>query len=295
MRSHQTLLPVRRSIFQRPAMLTIDTQGSRTRASSSALSGTSRGAWQRQAKLWSTVQEVCDLLGIQGTVSNDDVQFQHVQFKAGQRIHTIGQAFDMLFIVNSGFLKSVLIDENGNEQVLAFPMKGDLFGIDGIHAKQYNTETVALTTCEVILIPFKVLSSLGRTTPEVEAAFFSVMSRELLRGQGMISAIGALSAEARVARFLASMSDRFSALGYSGTHFNLRMTRQEIGSYLGLTLETVSRAFSAFHGTGLIVVDQRSIEILDMHTLRTLRRLPPSRIKLAPTVKSVSNASEAAA
>lgn len=276
-------------------MLTIDNQVHRTNALVAASPSQTRGAWQRQTKLWSSLQEVCDLLGVQGRVSNDDMQFQHVQFKAGQRIHTIGQPFDMLFVVNSGFLKSVMIDESGNEQVLAFPMKGDLFGIDGIHAKQYNTETVALTTCEIILIPFKVLASLGRANPEVEAAFFGVMSRELIREQGMISAIGALSAEARVARFIATMSDRFAALGYSGTQFNLRMTRQEIGSYLGLTLETVSRTFSAFHAAGLITVDQRSIEIRNLMALRTLRRLPPSRTKVAQQTKSANSALEIAA
>lgn len=276
-------------------MLTIDNRVHRTTTSAAASSSQTRGAWQRQAKLWSSLQEVCDLLGVQGRVMNDDLQFQHVQFKAGQRIHTIGQPFDMLFVVNSGFLKSVMIDESGNEQVLAFPMKGDLFGIDGIHAKQYNTETVALTTCEIILIPFKVLASLGRSYPEVEAAFYGVMSRELIREQGMISAIGALSAEARVARFIATMSDRFSAMGYSGTQFNLRMTRQEIGSYLGLTLETVSRTFSAFHAAGLIAVDQRSVEIRNLAALRTLRRLPPSRTKVAREAQPGNSTLEIAA
>jgi len=271
------------------------TSSSLTQSGATAATSTT-GGWQRQAKLWSSLQEVCALLGIQERASSDELQFQHMQFKAGQRIHTIGQPFDMLFVVNSGFLKSVMIDESGNEQVLAFPMKGDLIGIDGIHSKHYNTETVALTTCEVILIPFKILSSLGRANPEVEGAFFGVMSRELIREQGMISAIGALSAEARVARFLASMSDRFSALGYSGSQFNLRMTRQEIGSYLGLTLETVSRTFSAFHAAGLITVEQRSIEIQDLKALRTLRRLPPSRNKQsASKAASEAIALEAAA
>lgn len=269
-------------------MLTLESPVSRNDSPKIASSGATRGAWPRQAKLWSSLQEVCTLLGLQGEVNNNDLQFQHVQFKKGQRIHTIGQPFDMLFVVSSGFLKSVLIDESGNEQVLAFPMKGELFGIDGIHAKHYNTETVALTTCEIILIPFKLLSSLGRSNPEIEAAFFNVMSRELIREQGMISAMGALSAEARVARFLASISERFASLGYSGTQFNLRMTRQEIGSYLGLTLETVSRTFSAFDAAGLISVDQRTIEIRDLKALRTLRRLSPSRSK-QPSAEAVTN------
>ncbi|WP_233575476.1 Crp/Fnr family transcriptional regulator [Noviherbaspirillum saxi] len=239
-------------------------------------SGTS---WQRQAKLWSSLKEVCDLLRISARIVNDDFQFQHMQFKAGQRIHTIGQPFDMLYIVNSGFLKTVMIDELGNEQVLGFPMKGDMFGIDGIHRKQYSTETVALTNCDVILVPFKTFSTLGRTHAELEAAIYGVMSRELVREQAMVGTLGSLSAEARVARFLVFLSERFAEMGYSGSQFNLRMTRQEIGNYLGLTLETVSRTFSAFNAIGMISVDQRAIMIHDLQSLRTLRRLPPSRLR----------------
>lgn len=236
-------------------------------------------AWQRQAKLWSSLKEVCDLLRIPARVPNDDFQFQHLQFKAGQRVHTIGQPFDMLYVVNSGFLKTVMIDELGNEQVLGFPMKGDMFGIDGIHRKQYSTETVALTNCDVVLIPFKIFASLGRTHSDLESAIFAVMSRELVREQVMIGTLGSLSAEARVARFLVYLSERFTEMGYSGTQFNLRMTRQEIGNYLGLTLETVSRTFSAFNAIGLISVDQRAIVVHDLQALRTLRRLPPSRAR----------------
>lgn len=236
-------------------------------------------AWQRQAKLWSSLKEVCELLRIPARIPNDDFQFQHMQFKAGQRVHTIGQPFDMLYIVNSGFLKTVMIDELGNEQVLGFPMKGDMFGIDGIHRKQYATETVALTNCDVILVPFKVFSGLGRSNAELEASIYAVMSRELVREQAMISTLGSLSAEARVARFLVFLSERFTEMGYSGSQFNLRMTRQEIGNYLGLTLETVSRTFSAFNAVGMISVDQRAIVIHDLQALRTLRRLPPSRVR----------------
>ena len=233
----------------------------------------------RQAKLWSDLKEVCDLLRIPAAATSDDYHFQHVQFKAGQRIHTIGQPFDMLYIVYSGFLKTVMIDEYGNEQVLGFPMKGDMFGIDGIHSKQYTTETVALTNCDVILVPFKTFTSLGRTYPEMEAAIYAVVSRELLREQAMISHLGSLSAEARVARFLVFLSERFADMGYSGKQFNLRMTRHEIGNYLGLTLETVSRTLSAFNTIGLISVDQRAIVIHDIQALKTLRRLPPSHAR----------------
>lgn len=234
--------------------------------------------WQRQGKLWSNLKELCDLLHIPAALSpaDDELLFQHVQFKTGQRVHTIGQPFDTLYVVHSGFLKTVLIDEFGNEQVLSFPMKGDLFGVDGIHSRHHASEAVALSNCDLILLPFKKLTALGRTHAEFEHAMYSVMSRELVREQSMVSMLGALSAEARVARFLVLLSERYAEMGYSSKLFNLRMTRHEIGSYLGLTLETVSRTLSAFNEIGLISVDQRSIGIKDLDSLKTLRRLPPS-------------------
>ncbi|OWW23061.1 Crp/Fnr family transcriptional regulator [Noviherbaspirillum denitrificans] len=252
--------------------------------------------WQRQGKLWSNLKELCDVLRIPSAAvhTDEELLFQHVQFKTGQRIHTIGQPFDTLYIVHSGFLKTVLIDEFGNEQVLSFPMKGDLFGVDGIHTKRYASEAVALSNCDLILLPFKKLTALGRAHPEFEHAMYSVMSRELVREQAMVSMLGALSAEARVARFLVNLSERYADMGYSSKLFNLRMTRHEIGSYLGLTLETVSRTLSAFNEIGLITVDQRSIGIKDLDALKTLRRLPPSstRAKQSGAKKAKAAASK---
>lgn len=277
-------------------MLTSQMSAIRSGSLSSQAMSPAAAAWQRQAKLWSSLKEVCELLRIPVALQQDDFQFQHMQFKTGQRVHTIGQPFDMLYIVNSGFLKTVMIDEFGNEQVLGFPMKGDMFGIDGIHGRQYTTETVALSNCDVILVPFKIFSTLGRTHAELEAAIYGVMSRELVREQAMVGTLGSLSAEARVARFLVFLSQRFAEMGYSGTQFNLRMTRQEIGNYLGLTLETVSRTLSAFNAIGLISVDQRAIVMHDITTLRTLRRLPPSRTRAkAETATKRASSSQLAA
>ena len=114
---------------------------------------------------------------------------------------------------------------------------------------------------------------------ELENVMYGVMSRELVREQAMIGMLGALSAEARVARFLVSLADRFAAMGYSSKLFNLRMTRHEIGSYLGLTLETVSRTLSAFNEIGLITVDQRTIGIKDAEALQDAA--PPAAVALA--------------
>lgn len=138
---------------------------------------------QRQGRLWSNLKEVCDLLHIPTamSVNSEELLFQHVQFKTGQRVHTIGQSFDTLYIVNSGFLKTVLIDEFGNEQVLSFPMKGDMLGVDGIHTRHYASEAVALSDCDLILLPFKKLTALGRIHTELENLMYGVMSRELVR------------------------------------------------------------------------------------------------------------------
>lgn len=235
--------------------------------------------WRCQGNLWSNLRDICTLLKVPSpNYSHDDeVLFQHVRFKAGQRIHTIGQHFDSLFIVNSGFLKTVLVDEYGSEQVLSFPMKGDLLGIDGIYTEHHASEAIALSDCDIIILPYKTFSALGRIYAELEQAMFNVMSRELVREQTMIGMLSALSAEAKVARFLTNLGERYSQLGYSGKVFNLRMTRQEIGSYLGLTLETVSRTLSAFNELGMVTVDQRQIAIVDVTSLKTLRRLPPAK------------------
>jgi CRP/FNR family transcriptional regulator len=248
---------------------------------------------QRQGKLWSNLREICDLLHIATSVSVNDegMRFQHVKFKTGQRVHMIGQVFDHLYVINSGFLKTVLIDEFGNEQVLGFPMKGDVLGADGINTRHYASEAVALSDCDIILVPFKKLAALCQTHPPLENLIYGVLSRELVREQAIIGVLARLSAEARVARFLVTLGERFAAMGYSSKLFNLRMSRHEIGSYLGLRLETISRTLSGFSDAGLITVELRTIGIKDAEALQRLRRLPP---RARPNKNSAAKPSERA-
>ena len=234
---------------------------------------------KEKGPLWSNLREVCDLLRLNvpcsSLIASDEALFQHVQFKAGERILSMGQAFEMLYIVNFGFLKTLTVDEHGNEQVLGFPMKSDLIGLDGIHANSHVIEALALTDCDLIMLPYKKLVTLGRCYPGLESAFYEIMSRELNREQSMSLVLGSLSAAVRVARFLTSLADRFYRMGYSCHSFNLRMTRHDIGSYLGLTLETVSRSLSGLDQIGLITIDQRSVVIHDSDALRQFRKLTP--------------------
>jgi CRP/FNR family transcriptional regulator, anaerobic regulatory protein len=236
-----------------------------------------------------TLTEVCKLLKISSIVDDDELRFTRRRVRAGQWIFGAGDKFDSVYIVYTGFVKTVLVDEAGNEQILGFPLKGDVLGIDGMHAERYASQAVALTDCELVVIPFHELATLGHGSQALENWLYKAVSRELVREHAVIGLLGTLSAEARVARFLAGLSDRFAELGYSPTEFILRMTRQEIGSYLGLTLETVSRAFSAMDDCGLIDVNQRAIVIHDLAALRCLQKLqsgslpakksPPARTK----------------
>jgi CRP/FNR family transcriptional regulator, anaerobic regulatory protein len=228
--------------------------------------------------LWSGLQEVCALLDIPviQLASDADHAFQHIHLRSGQRIYAAGQTFEHFYLINSGFAKTALLDESGGEHVIGFPMRGDLLGFDGLHSGHYPSQAVALSHCDIILIPFNRVCALGRISPEFEVAIYGAMSRELVREQAMAGMLISLRAEARIGHFLIALSERYAAMGYSGKQFNLRVTRQEIGSYLGLALESVSRTLSELHCLGLIAVDKRAITILDYEMLSILQRSPPA-------------------
>lgn len=197
-----------------------------------------------------------------------EATFTTRRVREGESLFRVGDGFHALYVIRAGFFKTVLVDAGGLEQVLAFPMQSDLMGADGIASGHYASEAVALEDSEVVVVPFSALSALSRHSPVFERALFGLISRELVREQGMLYVIGILGAEGRVAAFLLNTADRFGALGYSRSAFNLRMTRQEIGSFLGLKLETVSRALSAFDAAGLIKVHLKQVDIVDAAGLR---------------------------
>jgi CRP/FNR family transcriptional regulator, anaerobic regulatory protein len=225
--------------------------------------------------LWSTITDACNLLRLEMRAQPAalEAMFQHRRIRPGQHVYHVGQPFDALYIVNSGFLKTLVVDTEGNERVLSFPMKGDLLGSDGICKDCHVSEVVALSDCDLIVIPFRQLMTLGHSCEEFEHIIYRVISRELVQDHSNIATFGALHSDARVARFLAMQAERHAALGFSSRSFLLRMTRREIGSYLGLTLETVSRALSALDAAGIISVDQRDIQILDPEALSALYRV----------------------
>ena len=225
----------------------------------------------------STLSQACRLLRLPEVAGARQVEtsFLHRRLKAGQRLTSQGEPLEALYIVAEGFLKTFVADETGNQLVLGFPLQGDLVGADGLCNHRHASYAVALTDAEVVVVPFRSIATLGRSLDDFEQLIYRAISRELVTDHALRSLIGTLGAEARVARFLALFAERCGQAGQPAERFTLPMTRQEIGSYLGLTLETVSRAFSALAESGLIEVAQREVELNDVEQLRTLQKLHP--------------------
>ena len=178
-----------------------------------------------------------------------------------------GDPFNAIYAVRSGFFKSSIVDDGGREQVTGFHMGGELLGMEGIGAGRYNGTATALEDSEVCVMPYALIEDMAHEIRPLQRHLQAVMAREIVREQGVMMLLGSMRAEERLAVFLLNLSQRFTARGFSKSDFVLRMTREEIGSYLGLKLETVSRLFSQFQKDGLIEVNQKHVRILDIEGL----------------------------
>ena len=192
------------------------------------------------------------------------------RLRRGEHLYRTGSALASLFAVRSGMFKSCVLHEDGREQVAGFHMMGDILGLDAISRGRHMCDIVALEDCEVCEIPFASLEQLAQELPPLQHQLHRILSREIVRDYGVMLLLGSMKAEERLAAFLLNLSQRFSARGYSANEFHLRMTRDEIGSYLGLKLETISRVLSRFQHEGLIQVHHKHLRILDTERLRTI-------------------------
>jgi len=175
-----------------------------------------------------------------------------------------------LYAVHSGAFKSVGISRAGEEKVTGFHLPGEVMGLDAINNQQHSYDAVALEDSEVCVIPYASLTALASRMPSLQCGLFRMLSGDISRDQGLMLLLGSMTAEQRIAAFLLSMSRRHQKLGYAPDRFHLRMTREDIGSYLGLTLETVSRLLSRFHREGLIAAQQRDIELKDVAAMKEI-------------------------
>ena len=210
-----------------------------------------------------SLRELCLPMGLaQDEIEHlDELVYTRKKIKRGESLYRADDKFASLNAVRSGFFKSTVMLEDGRDQVTGFHMAGEVMGLDGIGTDRHTVNAVALEDSEVCIIPYSRLEDLSHQVRGLQNQLHKMMSREIVRDQGVMMMLGTMRAEERVAAFLLNLSQRFTARGYSATEFRLRMTREEIGSYLGLKLETVSRIFSRFQEDGLISVQQKQIRI----------------------------------
>jgi len=188
----------------------------------------------------------------------------------GQALFRGGDAFTSLYAIRTGFFKTSVAAPDGRDQVTGFQMAGEVIGLDGIVSARHTCNAVALEDAEVCVMPYDRVQELSREVSALQNQVHRIMSREIVREHGVMLLLGSMRAEERVAAFLLNLAQRLHARGFSRSEFVLRMTRAEIGSYLGLKLETVSRTFSKFAEDRLVDVQMRHLRILDMDGLRRL-------------------------
>lgn len=193
----------------------------------------------------------------------DQLVYARRKVRRGEDLYRAGDPFSAIYAIRSGFFKSERVLKDGRHQIMGFHMPGEMLGLDGIGTGAYACNTVALEAAEVCAIPLSRVEELSHQVHDLMHRLHQIMSEHIVRDQRVMVLLGGKGAEARLASFLVDISHRFAARGYTPADFDLPMTREEIGSFLGLTLETVSRMFSRLQAEHLITVQQRHIRILD--------------------------------
>jgi CRP/FNR family transcriptional regulator len=190
--------------------------------------------------------------------------------KRGTALFHNGDKFNSLYAIRTGFFKTRVTSEDGRDQVTGFQMAGEIMGLDGIVNDYHTCDAVALEDAEVCVMPFDRIEELSREVSALQRHVHKIMSREIVREHGVMLLLGSMRAEERLATFLLNLVQRLHARGFSQSELVLRMTREEIGSFLGVKLETVSRTFSRFVEDGIVEVKQRHIRLLDTDALRDI-------------------------
>ena len=218
------------------------------------------------------LRELCMPMGLSGADIGrlDELVATRRKVSRGASLFSSGERFTALYAIRTGFFKTCIATEDGRDQVTGFQMAGEIIGLDGIVGDSHTCDAVALEDAEVCVMPFDRIEELSREVPALQNHVHKIMSREIVRDQGVMLLLGNMRAEERLAAFLLNLVQRLNARGFSRSEMVLRMTREEIGSYLGMKLETVSRTFSKFSEEGIIEVKQRWVKILQPEALKRI-------------------------
>ena len=196
------------------------------------------------------------------------------RMRRGTWLHRAGMPATAIYVVRFGCLKSSIPGDSGEELVLDFPMRGDLIGADALAGQPCATDVIALEDSEVLVLSLEDFEAACARVPSLRHDLYRHFGAALRKEREHLKRLGSMRAAQRVARFLFELSTRYASFGQSPRAFYLRMSRAEIGSYLGLTLESVSRLLSRLHDEGLIKVNLRQVELLDVDALRAIAAGP---------------------
>jgi len=188
----------------------------------------------------------------------------------GDSLYRNGEKFAALYAIRTGFFKTTVSSDDGRDQVTGFQMAGEVIGLDGIVSDHHTCDAIALEDAEVCVMNFDRLEDLSREINALQRHVHKIMSREIVSENGVMLLLGSMRADERLAAFLLNLVQRLHARGFSQSELVLRMTREEIGSYLGLKLETISRTFSKFVEEGIVEVKQRHVRILNPDALQLI-------------------------
>lgn len=188
----------------------------------------------------------------------------------GDTIYRQGERFEKIYAVKSGSLKSVLLDENGEEHILGFYLPGELVGLDGIYPERYASSAIALETVVTCEIDYSRLSELCSKVASLQKQVFRLLSRDIYESHNELSVHAELTAEQKLANFINNLSARYEARGFLANQFPLSMPRQDIANYLGMAPETVSRLLKRFKEQGLLNIDKNVIYIPQQDALTEL-------------------------
>ena len=204
----------------------------------------------------------------------DEIVATRRRVRRRETLFRTGDRFTSLYAIRCGFFKTRVASEDGRDQVTGFQMAGEIIGLDGIVNDRHSCDAVALEDAEVCVMPFQRIEALSREVKALQRHVHQIMSREIVRDHGVMLLLGSMRAEERLAAFLLNLVQRLRGRGFSQSEFILRMTREEIGSYLGLTLETVSRTMSKFATDSILEIEQRRVRIVDAEGLRGILNPP---------------------
>jgi len=205
----------------------------------------------------------------------DNIIKRRKPLQKGEYLFHNGDHFHAIYAVRSGSIKTYSESEQGDEQITGLYLPGELLGLDAIHNHQHPCSAIALETTSLCEIPFDILEDLSEDIPGLHHQLFRIMSKEIASDQTLLMLMAQKNAEERLAAFLVNLSSRLKQRSFSETEFYLSMSRKDIGNYLGLTIETISRTFSRFQSEGLLTTQRKYVKILKLHELKNIAGLAP--------------------